>query len=127
LKHHTIPSYPNPAHPRFLPPSSFISPSLSLSPLHLTSSQPEQPPILLAQPACSRPLSLSLHNSYSLRCLLSFICFLSLSVSFSLSVLHFSPAGRSPLLFLQLLRIQKHSGRRPCHWSQDGNEQHPQR
>lgn len=73
LKHHTIPSYPNPAHPRSLPPSSFISPSLSLSLLHLTSSQPEHPPPLRAACLLSSTFSLSLSLSLYLS-LLSFIC-----------------------------------------------------
>ena len=96
-------------HPLSLPPSlflSFISPPASRSTL-----------LLFAQPACSRPLSLSL--SLSLFIPLTLVFYLSSSLFLSLSVLDFSSAARSSQarpLFLHPLRIQKHSGRSLCHW-----------
>lgn len=65
-KHHTTP-HPNPALRHSLPPSSFITPSLSLSPLHLSSSRLEHL-LFFVQPACSH--SLSLLTLCALSCLL---------------------------------------------------------
>lgn len=96
LKHHTIPSYPNPAHPRSLPPSAFISLSLTLSPLHLTSSQPEHPhPTPFGSHSLPALVYFLFFVSLSLHLFLSCLLSLFLSISFSLSVLHFSSAARS--------------------------------